>query len=115
MAKKALYEAAWILGLIGGIICILFAVLNGIGQTAEILFGKSILKGLTGIANAAILGILGFLIIGTARITRAGGQKAITGGIFLLIFGVVAYLVGSEIGAAITVLTGILALIAKST
>jgi len=115
MAKKTLYEAAWILGLIGGIVCILFAVLNGIGQTAAILLGKSIFKGLTSIANAAILGVLGFLIIGAARITRAGGQKAITGGVLLLIFGVVAYLVGGGIGAAITVLTGILAIIAKST
>jgi hypothetical protein len=45
--------------------------------------------------------------------TKSGGERATTGGIFLLIFGVVAYLVGGAIGAVIAILTGILAVIAR--
>ncbi|UCH69830.1 MAG: hypothetical protein JSV29_06205, partial [Candidatus Bathyarchaeota archaeon] len=71
------------------------------------------IKGLTGIVRASVLGILGFLILGAARMTKAGGKKATNGGIFVLIFGVVAYLVGGGIGAAIAILTGLLAIITR--
>jgi len=111
MVKRTLYEAAWILGLIAGIVCILFAILSFLGCIPEIL--EKPIKGLTGIVNAGVLGILGILILGAARMTKVGGKKATTGGIFLLIFGVVAYLVGGAIGAAIAILTGLLAIIAR--
>ena len=111
MVKRSLYEAVWILGLIAGIVCILFALLSFFGYIPEIL--EKPIKGLTGMVSAGILGVLGFLILGAARMTKAGGEKATTGGIFLLIFGFVAYLVGGAIGAAIAVLTGLLAIIAR--
>jgi hypothetical protein len=113
LKKKALYEAAWILGLIGGVVCILFAILEGLSATNTIILGNPNVKGLTGIVNAAILGILGIFIIGVARMTRAGGERATISGVLLLVFGFVAYLVGGEVGAIITILTGILALVAK--
>ena len=109
--KKTIYEAVWILGLIAGIVCVLFAIFSFLGYIPEIL--EKPIKGLTGIVSAGVLGILGFLILGAARMTKAGGNKATTGGIFLLIFGVVAYLVGGAIGAAIAILTGLLAIIAE--
>ena len=111
MAKKSLYEAAWILGLIGGIVCILFALLSFLGYLPEIL--DKPIKGLTGIVSAVILGIMGFIIMGAARMAKVGGERATTGGIFLLIFGCVAYLVGGAIGAGIAVLAGLLAVIAR--
>jgi hypothetical protein len=111
MVKRSLYEAAWILGLIAGIVCILFALFSFLDYIPEIL--EKPIKGLTGMVSAAVLGILGFLILGAARMTKSGGEKATTGGIFLLIFGVVAYLVGGAIGAAIAILTGLLAIIAR--
>ena len=111
MVKRTLYEAAWILGLIAGIVCILFAIFSVLGYIPGIL--ERPIKGLTGIVSAGVLGILGFLILGAARMTKAGGKKATNGGMFLLIFGVVAYLVGGAIGAAIAILTGLLAIIAK--
>lgn len=113
MTKKALYEAAWILGLIGGVICVLFAILKGISATTTIILGNPNVKGFTSIVNAAILGILGIFIIGVAHMTRAGGERAIAGGVLLLVFGLVAYVLGGEVGAIITMLTGILALVAK--
>jgi len=111
MVKRTLYEATWILGLIAGIVCILFAVFSFLGYIPEIL--EKPIKGLTGMVSAGVLGILGFLILGAARMAKAGGKKATTGGIFMLIFGVAAYLVGGAIGAAIAVLTGLLAIIAR--
>jgi hypothetical protein len=111
MVKRTLYEAAWILGLIAGIVCILFAIFSFLGYIPEIL--EKPIKGLTGIVSASVLGILGFLILGAARMTKAGGKKTTAGGIFLLIFGVVAYLVGGAIGAAIAILTGLLVIIAR--
>jgi hypothetical protein len=111
MVKRSLYEAAWILGLIAGIVCILFALFSFLGYIPEIL--EKPIKGLTGMVSSGVLGIMGFLILGAARMTKSGGEKATTGGIFLLIFGVVAYLVGGAIGAVIAILTGILAIIAR--
>jgi hypothetical protein len=111
MVNKSLYEAAWVLGLIAGIVCILFALLNFFGYMPEI-FEKPI-KGLTGMVSAGILGILGGLILGAARMTRGKGEKATTGGVFLLIFGVVAYLAGGAIGAVIAILAGLLTIIAR--
>jgi hypothetical protein len=81
------------------------------GYIPEIL--EKPIKGLTGIVSAGVLGILGFLILGAARMTKAGGKKATTGGIFLLILGLVAYLVGGAIGAVIAILTGLLTIIAR--
>lgn len=109
--KRTLYEAAWILGLVAGIVCILFALFSFLGYIPEIL--EKPIKGLTGIVSAGVLGILGFLILGAARMTKAGGKKATTVGIFLLIFGFVAYLVGGAIGAVIAILAGLLAIIAR--
>lgn len=111
MVKKSLYEAAWILGLIAGIVCILFALFSFLGYIPEIL--EKPIKGLTGMVSAGILGIMGFLILGAARMTKAGGKRATTGGIFLLIFGFVAYLVGGAIGAVAAILTGLLVIIAR--
>jgi len=111
MVKKSLYEAAWILGLIAGIVCILFAFFNFFGYIPEI--PEKPIKGLTGMVSAGILGILGILILGAARMTKAEGERATTGGVFLLIFGLVAYLVGGAIGAVIAILTGLLAIIAR--
>ena len=111
MVKKSLYEAAWILGLIAGIVCILFAILSFLGDVPEIL--EKPVRGITGMVSAGILGIMGFLILGAARITKAGGKSAFTGGILLLIFGFVAYLVGGAIGAVVAILSGLLVLITK--
>ncbi len=111
MVKKSLYEAAWILGLIAGIVCMLFALFSFFGHMPEI-FEKPI-KGLTGLVSAGVLGVMGFLILGAARMTKAGGKRATSGGVFLLLFGFVAYLVGGAIGAAIAILTGLLAIIAR--
>jgi len=111
MVKRTLYEASWILGLIAGIVCILFAIFSFLGYIPEIL--EKPIKGFTGLVSAGVLGILGFFILGAARMTKAGGKRATNGGIFLLIFGVVAYLVGGAIGAAIAILTGLLIIIAR--
>ncbi len=111
MVKRSLYEAAWILGLIAGVLCILFAFFSFFGHIPEIL--EKPIKGITGMVNAGVLGGLGFLILGAARMTKTGGKKATTGGIFMLIFGFVAYLVGGEIGASISIFTGLLAIIAR--
>jgi len=111
MVKRSLYEAAGILGLIAGVVCILFAFFSFFDHIPEIL--EKPIKCLTGIVSAGILGGLGFLILGAARMTKAGGKKATTGGIFMLIFGFVAYLVGDTIGASISILTGLLAIIAR--
>jgi hypothetical protein len=112
LKNKTLYETAWILGLIGGIICILFAVLKALNIAITIFEGPSF-KDLSSIINAIVLGILGILILTFARMTRAGGEKAVTGGVFLLVLGLAAYLVGGGAGAVITILTSILAIIAK--
>ena len=111
MVKRSLYEAAWILGLIAGIVCILFALFSFFGYIPEIL--EKPIKGLTGIVSAGVLGVMGFLILSAARMTKAGGKRSTTGGIFLLIFGFVAYLVWGAIGAVIAILTGLLAIIAR--
>ena len=112
MVKRTLYEAAWILGLIAGIVCILFAIFSFLGDVPEIV--EKPLKGLTGMVSSGVLGVLGFLILGFARMAKAGGKKATTGGVFLLIFGVVAYLVGGAIGAVMAILAGLMAIIAES-
>jgi len=111
MVKKSLYEAVWLLGLIAGIVCILFALFSFLDYVPEIL--EKPIKGLKGMASAGVLGVMGFLILGAARMTKAGGKRAATGGIFLLIFGFVAYLVGGAIGAVLAILTGLLAIIAR--
>ena len=111
MVKRTLYEATWILGLIAGIVCILFALFSFFGYIPEIL--EKPIKGLTGMVSAGVLGVLGFLIFGAARTIKAGGKKATTGGIFLLIFGFAAYLVGGAIGAVVAILAGLLAVIAR--
>ncbi len=111
MVKKSVYEGIWILGLIGGIACMLFALFGFLGYIPEIL--EKPIKSLTGVVSAVVLGILGFLILGAARTTKAGGKRAATGGIFLLIFGFVAYLVGGAIGAIIAMLSGLLAIIVR--
>ncbi len=111
MVKRSLYEAAWILGLIAGVVCILFALFSFFDYMPEIL--EKPIKGLTGMVSAGVLGGLGFLILGAARMTKAGGKRATTGGIFMLIFGFVAYLVGGAIGASISIFTGLLAVIAR--
>jgi hypothetical protein len=109
--KKTLFESAWILGLLAGIVCILFAFINFSGYILEV-FEKPI-KSLSGIVSASILGVLGFLILGAARIIKTGYKKANTGGVYMLIFGFVAHLVGGAIGAVMAILTGLLAIIAK--
>lgn len=111
MAKKSLYDAAWILGLVAGIVCILFAIFSFFGYVPEIL--EKPIKGFTGLVSAGILGIMGFLILGAAQIAKAGGKSASTGGILLLVFGFVAYLAGGAIGAIAAVLSGLLVLIAR--
>jgi len=45
--------------------------------------------------------------------TKTGRKRATTGGIFLLIFGFVAYLVGGAIGALVAILAGLLAIVAR--
>lgn len=89
----------------------LFALFGFLGYIPEIL--EKPIKSLTGVVSAVILGILGFLILGAARTTKAGGKRATAGGIFLLIFGFVAYLVGGALGAIIAMLSGLLAIIAR--
>ena len=111
MVKKSLYEVSWILGLVAGIVCMLFALFSFFGHMPEIL--EKPIKGLTGVVSAGVLGVMGFLILGAARMTKGGGKRATSGGIFLLIFGIVAYLVGGAIGAAMAILTGLLAIIAR--
>ena len=111
MVKNSLYEAAWILGLIAGIVCLLFALFGFLGYIPEIL--DKPLIGLTGMVSAGVLGVLGFLILGVARMTKTGGAKATTGGAFLLIFGIVAYLVGGAIGAVLAMLSGLLAIVTR--
>jgi hypothetical protein len=111
MVKRSIYETAWILGLIAGTVCILFALFSFFGYIPEIL--EKPIKGFTYMVSAGVLGVLGFLILGAARMTKAGGKKATTGGIFLLTFGFAAYLVGGAIGAVIAILTGLLAIIAR--
>ena len=110
MAKRTSYKAIYVLGLISGIVCILFAVFNLLGYIPEI-FDVPI-KGFTGIVSSVILGISGFFILGAARMTKAGGKKATKGGILLLIFGCIAYFTGGAIGPAIAILAGLLAIIA---
>ncbi len=111
MVKRTLYEATWILGLIAGIVCLLFAIFSILGYIPEIL--EKPIKVLTGMVSSGVLGVMGVFILGAAQMTKAGGKKATKGGIFLLVFGVVAYLVGGAIGAAIAILTGLLAIIAR--
>jgi hypothetical protein len=109
--KRTIYRAAGFLGLLAGLLCLVFAVLSFLGHIPELF--ASPLGGLTRMVNAAILGITGFLILGAARMTKSGGHRATTGGIYLLIFGVVAYLVGGAIGATLTLVTGVLAITAR--
>jgi len=109
--KRSLYKASWILGLIAGVVCILFALFSCLGYVPEIL--EKPIKGLTGMVSAGILGVMGFLILGAAQMTKDGGQRAGTGGIFMLIFGFVAYLVGGAIGATLALLTGLLVVLTK--
>jgi hypothetical protein len=111
MVKRSLYEAAWILGLVAGIVCILFALFSFLGYIPQIL--EKPVKGLSGMITAGVLGFLGFLILGAARMTKAGGKSATTGGIFMLVFGFVAYLVQGTIGAVIAIFTGLLVIIAR--
>lgn len=99
------------LGLIAGVVCILFALFNFLGYVPELL--EKPIKGLTGMVSTGILGVMGFLILGAARMTKNGGQRADTGGLFMLIFGFVAYLVGGAIGAALALLTGLLVVITR--
>ena len=63
--------------------------------------------------SAVILGVLGFLILGAARMTKTGRKRTATGGIFLLIFGFVANLVAGAIGAVVAILTGLVAIVAR--
>lgn len=111
MVKRSLYDAAWILGLIAGIVCLFFALFSFFGYMPEV-FEKPV-KGLTGMVSTGVLGVMGFLILGAARMTKGGGKKANTGGIFLLIFGFAAYLVGGAIGSVLAMLTGLLAIFAR--
>jgi hypothetical protein len=99
------------LGLIAGAVCILFALFSFLGYVPELL--EKPIKGLTGMVSTGILGVMGFLILGAARMTKNGGQRADTGGLFMLIFGFVAYLVGGAIGAALALLTGLLVVITR--
>jgi hypothetical protein len=92
--KRTIYQTAGLLGLLAGLLCLLFAVLSFLGHVPD-LFASPL------------------LILGAARMTRSGGQRATTGGIYLLIFGCVAYLVGGAIGATLTLLTGVLAVMAR--
>ena len=111
MAKKSLLEAAWILRLLGGVACLLFAVLNVLGFLPEIL--ERPVKAITNLVSALILSVLAFIILGVAQMTKSGGEKATTGGLFLIIFGFVAYLVGGGIGAFAAILAGLLVIIAR--
>jgi hypothetical protein len=111
MMKRTLYKAAGGLGFLAGVLCLLFAVLSFLGHV-PVLFASP-LHGLASMVGAVILGITGILILGAARMTKSGGQRATTGGIFLLIFGVVAYLVGGAVGASLTFFTGVLAVTAR--
>jgi hypothetical protein len=111
MVKRTLYEAAWILGLIAGIVCILFALFGFLGHIPEIL--EKPIGGFTGMVSAVVLGVSGVLILGAARMINAGGKRATSGGIFLLIFGFVAYLMGGAIGAVVAILAGLLAIFVR--
>jgi hypothetical protein len=93
------------------LLCLLFAVLSFLGHVPDLF--ASPLRGIESLIGAIILGITGVLILGAARMTRSGGQRATTGGSYLLIFGCVAYLVGGAIGATLTLLTGVLAVMAR--
>lgn len=109
--KRTLYQAAGVLGLLAGVLCLVFAVLSFLGHVPELF--ASPLHGLASMVSAVVLGITGILILGAARMAKSGGQRATTGGVFLLIFGVVAYLVGGAVGASLTLLTGLLAVTAR--
>jgi len=111
MVKRPLFEAAWILGLLAGIICIFFAILGVLGDIPELL--QKPIKSLTDMVSALILGILAFMIIGASRMTRSGGGRATTGGLLLLIFGFAAYLMGGAMGALLAILAGLIAIIAR--
>jgi hypothetical protein len=109
--KRTLYQTAGLLGLLAGLLCLLFAVLRFLGHVPNVF--ASPLRGLESLIGAIILGITSILILGAARMTRSGGQQATTGGIYLLIFGCVAYLVGGAIGATLTLFTGLLVVVAR--
>jgi len=111
LVKRSVFEAAWILGLLAGIICILFAILGVLGVIPEIL--EKPIKSLTDIVSALILGILAFIIMAAARMTKSGGRRATTGGLLLLIFGFAAYLMGGAMGALVAILAGVIAIIAR--
>jgi hypothetical protein len=109
--KRALHKTAWTLGLIASIVCILFSLLHFIGYAPNIL--KKPLKNLTGIVSAGILSVLGFLMMSVTQLIKSGGKRAHTGGLLLLIFGFIAYLVGGAIGAIIAPMTGLLTLLTQ--
>ena len=109
--KRTIYKTAGLLGLLAGLLCLIFAVLSFLGHVPDLF--ASPLRGIESMIGAIILGITGVLILGAARMTRSGGQRATTGGVYLLIFGCVAYLVGGAIGATLTLFTGLLAVVAQ--
>lgn len=111
MVKKGFYNLVWSLGLISGIVCMLFAIFAFLGYMPDIL--DKPIKGITGMTGAVVLGFFGFLILGAARMTKARGKKANNGGILLVIFGVVAYFVGGSIGSVLAILAGLLIIFAK--
>ena len=86
-------------------------MLSFLGHVPELF--DSPLHGLASMVSAIILGITGVLILGAARMAKSGGQRATTGGIYLLIFGCVAYLVGGAMAASLTLFTGLVAVVTR--
>jgi len=111
MVKRTLYRIAWMLGLVSGGVYLLFALFGFFSHLPEIV--ENPVKSLTNLVSAGILGIMGFLILDAARLTKNGGQEATRGGVFMLIFGLVAYTVGGMMGATLGFFAGLIIIVTR--
>ena len=109
---SGLKQIAKILAIIGGILSIFEGVMmilgkSGISRLLDLSF-LSFLAGLTGIVMGIIAIVIGLLILISSGVVGSKKAKLGFNGVVLLILGILAILLASELGGLLTIIAAVL-------
>jgi len=111
LKKKEIKNIGRILALLGAIVCLLFGVLRILG-TPLAFASLYIIPGLTGIVLGILLIILSIVVFASYGLIDISLKFKVSW-VMILIIGIVAWILGGDIGALLLILSAIVYLIAE--
>jgi hypothetical protein len=111
LKKKEIKNLGRILALLGALVCLIFGVLYILG-TPIAFASLYIIPGLTGLVYGILLIILSLVVFASYGVIDLSLKFKVSW-IVILIVGIVAWILGGDIGALLLIISGIVYLIAE--